>query len=245
MKYFLLLTLNFLLIGSLSAQNGDKTTEKLIQVQLLSSNEAYYLVSQYSYLNDDSSTIENLRYQIQLKYTNDDGKTYSMCKLDSVLVFLKGPLSMSSLNIHFVNKDLGFIYGYSAVYAFYPILFRTNDGGKTWQTIFAGGIGTPFRRSDFFMFNESKGIIVNNWNSEPVFNYMLTLDGGKSWKQHSFNISQNDIRIMNAEGALSEVYSEDGHVTIIFRSPDNGKRGSGKILVIQSKDYGKTFKELK
>jgi hypothetical protein len=227
------------------SQKSQDTTEKLIQIQLLSSNEAYYLVNNYSYLNNDSTSIENLRYNIQLKYSNDDGKTYTICNLDSIFVSLKGPLSNPSLNIHFVNKNLGFIYGYSAVYAFYPILFRTEDGGKTWQTIFAGIIGKPLRRSDFFMFNESKGIIVSNWNSTPVFNYFITEDGGKTWLPRSFKISNTDIRILNAEGFLSEVYSEKGEVTVIFKTPDNGNRGSGKVLVIQSKDFGKTFKELK
>ncbi|MFM1810478.1 MAG: Photosynthesis system assembly factor [Bacteroidota bacterium] len=245
MKYFLLLIFNYLLIGFMSAQNDVKTIEKLLQVQLLSSNEAYYLVNRYSYLNNDSSSIENLRYEIQLKYTNDDGKSYTFCNLDSVLAVLKGPLNTPSINIHFVNKDLGFIYGYSAVYAFYPILFRTDDGGITWQTIYAGEIGTPLRRSDFFMFNEQKGIIVNNWSNEPNFNYMLTDDGGKTWRQCTFKTSRTDIRILNADGFLSAVYSEKGHVTILFTSPDNGKRGSGNILVIQSMDFGKTFKELK
>jgi photosystem II stability/assembly factor-like uncharacterized protein len=149
------------------------------------------------------------------------------------------------LNLHFVNKDLGFIYGFSAVYAFYPLLFRTDDGGKTWQTIYAGGMGTPFRRSDFFMFNTSQGIIVNNWNSQPDFHYMLTQDGGKTWKQCTYKISRNDIRILNADGYLSEVYSEDGRVTVIFNNNDKGNRGSGIVHVIQSTDHGKTFRELK
>jgi photosystem II stability/assembly factor-like uncharacterized protein len=244
MKYFIAIIFSILITECIQAQPKSDTTEQIIQVQVLSSREAYYLVSQNSFVNNDSSSISNLRFKILLKYTNDDGKTFSLCNLDSVLFALKGPLSTPSLNIHFVNKRLGFIYGYSAVYAFYPILFRTDDGGKTWQTIYAGGMGTPFRRSDLFMFNETKGIIVNNWNNEPNFNYMITDDGGKTWKQHSFKIRQNDIRIMNADGALSEVYSEDGYVTIIFTNPDNGNRGSGNVLVIQSKDYGKTFKEL-
>ena len=245
MKYLILLAFNFSIIASLYAQKDIDKTEQLIQIQLLSSKEAYYLVSKNSYLNNDSSLFENLRFQIQLKYTDDDGKTFSLCNLDSVLIKLRGVLNTPSLNIHFVNKNLGFIHGYATVYAFYPILFRTEDGGKTWQTISAGQMGTPFRRSDFFMFNESKGIIVNNWNNEPYFNYMLTEDGGKTWKQHTFKTSRKNIRILNAEGLLSEVYSEDGHVTILFTNPDNGKRGSGIIHIIQSTDFGKTFKELK
>jgi photosystem II stability/assembly factor-like uncharacterized protein len=245
MKYLIVLAFNFLLINSISAQKSGDTIEHMIDIQQLSSNEAYYLVSQNSYLGNDSSSILNLRYQLQLKYSNDDGKTFTLCNLDSVLSILTGELKTASLNIHFVKKNLGFIYGYTAVYAFYPMLFRTEDGGKTWQTIFAGGMGTPLRRSDFFMFNESRGIIVSNWNNEPNFYYKLTDDGGKTWKHHTFKISTKNIRILNAEGLLGEVYSEDGLVTVIFTVPDEGKRGSGKILVIQSTDYGETFKELK
>ncbi|MBL7767108.1 MAG: hypothetical protein JNJ58_13495 [Chitinophagaceae bacterium] len=245
MKYFILFVFSLFMTECIHAQNISEPKEHIIQVQLLSSKEAYYLVSQNAYLNGDSSSVLNLRSQIQLKYTNDDGKTFTLCNLDSVLAALKGPLSSPELHIHFVNKHLGFIYGYSAVYAFYPILFRTDDGGKTWQTIFAGITGNPFRRSDFFMFNESDGIIVSNWDHGNNFNYMLTHDGGKTWKPRTFKISRKDIRILNAEGMLSEVYSEDGHVTVMFTNADGGKRGSGNIHIIQSTDFGRTFRELK
>ncbi len=245
MNYFVTFLFNLVLISCLYAQQQNDVTEQIIQVQLLSRGEAYYLVSQNSYINNDSSSILNQRYEIQLKYTKDDGKTFSLCTLDSVLAKLEGPLSPASLNIQFVNKSLGFIYGYSAIYAFYPVLFRTDDGGKTWQTIYAGGTGTPLRRSDLFMFNETKGIIVNNWNNEPFFHYMLTADGGKTWEQHRYKISRKDIRILNADGMLNEVYSEDGVVTIVFTNPDGGNRGSGVLHVIQSTDHGKTFRELK
>jgi len=244
MKNFLIFIFSVFGLANIFSQASD-TTEKLIQIQLLSSKEAYMLVQKKWYVGNDSSLHSNLRSRIELKYSNDDGLTYKFCNLDSVLSVLNGNLSTDNLNIHFVNKSLGFIYGYSAFYAFYPLLFRTEDAGKTWQTIFAGPIGTPFRRSDFFMFDEKKGIIVNNWNSEPYFKYMLTKDGGKNWKQHSFEISRNDIRILNADSLLNQIYSENGHVTVIFTNPDKGHRGSGKVLVIESTDYGKTFKEFK
>jgi hypothetical protein len=230
--------------ANLFSQASD-TTEKLIHIQLLSSKEAYLLVQKKWYVGNDSLSLSNLRYELKLKYSNNDGKTYKFCNLDSVTSVLNGNLSTDNLNIHFVNKSLGFIYGYSAVYAFYPVLFRTEDAGQSWQTIFAGPVGTPFRRSDFFMFDETKGIIVNNWGSEPYFNYKLTKDGGKTWKQYSFKLSRDDIRILNEDGYQNQIYSEDGKVTVIFTNPDNGYRGSGKVLVIQSTDYGKTFKELK
>lgn len=245
MKNFLILFTTMLTFVNAFSQTSPDTTEKLIHIQLLSSNEAYYLVHKNTNVNNDSSTISNLRSRLVLKFTSDGGKTFVNRNIDSVVSKLTGTLNTPSLNIHFVNKNLGFIYGYSTVYAFYPILFRTEDGGNTWQTIFAGSIGTPFRRSDFFMFNETKGIIVNNWNNEPNFNYMLTNDGGKTWKQHTFKISQKKIRIMNADGMLSEVYSEDGNVTIIFTTADNANRGSAKNLIIHSTNYGKSFRELK
>lgn len=242
MKLILILIFNTLLTECLYAQNRD-TTERLIQIQLLSSKEAYSLVSRAWKINNDSLNFENLRFNFELKYSNDGGKTFTLCNLDSVVSVLTGVLNNPTLNIHFVNKDLGFIYGYSTVYAFYPILFRTDDGGKTWKTIFAG-MGTPFRRSDFFMFNEKKGIIVNNWNNEPNFNYMLTDDGGKTWRQCTFKTSRTDIRMLNVDGLISEVYSENGYVTILLTTPDNGNRGSENILILQSTDFGKTFKEL-
>jgi predicted ribonuclease YlaK len=100
------------------------------------------------------------------------------------------------------------------------------------------------RRADFFMFNESKGILLNNWNSEPYFNYMLTNDGGKTWQQQRFKISRNDIRIMNTDEALNAVYSENGTVTVILKTLDSGYRSTAKVVVLESKDFGNTFKEL-
>lgn len=243
------LVLTFFILVSLAVPALSKpltdTTEKLIQIQLLAPKEAYYLVQRTAQFQNDSLSVSSVRFRTALKYTYDDGVTFSYCNLDSVFSVLQGQLNMPTLNIHFVNKSLGFLYGYSTVYAFYPFLFRTEDGGQTWQTIFAGPAGTLFRRSDFYMFDESRGIIVNNWNSQPVFNYMLTNDGGKTWKPHTFTISRKDIQIGNYNGNLNEVYSEKGQVTIILKSPDTGYRGTEDILVIQSSDFGKTFKELK
>lgn len=245
-KKSIICILSFLLVaGNIQAQITSDTTEKIIDIQTLSSKEAYYLVHRVSDEKKDSVSFINRNVQIELKYTNDDGKTFTLCNLDSVLSVLKGTLNTPTLNIHFVNKNLGFIYGYATVYAFYPILFRTEDGGKTWQTIIAGTTGTPLRRTDFFMFDEKNGIIVNNWGNEPNFNYMLTNDGGKTWKQHVFKISQKNIRILNEDGMLTESYNEDGQVSIIFTTPDSGRRGTSRVLMIQSNDFGKTFKELK
>lgn len=242
--FYSALLLGCMNLSAAVAQNAKDTTEKLIQIQQLSRNEWYALVQQSWYANNDSTTRSNFRYRLALKYTKDDGANATYTRLDSVESILIGELHPSQLNIQFVSRSVGFLYGYAAYYAFYPILFRTENGGASWQKIIAGPAGTPMRRADFFMFNESKGILLNNWNSEPYFNYMLTNDGGKTWQQQRFKISRNDMRIMNTDEALNAVYSENGTVTVILKTLDSGYRSTAKVVVLESKDFGNSFKEL-
>lgn len=88
MKYFVTFLLKFVLISCLQAQKNIDNTEQIIQFQLLSRGEAYNIVSHNSYMNNDNSSIQNLKYQIQLNYTYDEGKTFSLCTPDSVLTEL-------------------------------------------------------------------------------------------------------------------------------------------------------------
>lgn len=67
MNYFVTFLFNLVLISCLYAQQQNDVTEQIIQVQLLSRGEAYYLVSQNSYIKNDSSSILNLRYDLDLE----------------------------------------------------------------------------------------------------------------------------------------------------------------------------------
>jgi hypothetical protein len=241
-KIAILLTLMMLTNGY--AQETQKLSEKIIQTQLLTEKESFYLVENQSNKGGDSSTIKAFELNIELKYTADGGKSFTYCQLDSVKKTLSTGYNISAISISFIDRSVGFIYGYASAYTYYPFLFRTEDGGKTWQTIFANTIDVPLRRGDFYMFNEKKGILILNWNSQPNFNYMITEDRGKSWQQKSYTISRDDIRILNEDSMLTTHYSPSGLVMIRFNNHDPKATNKLKSLIIQSTDFGQTFVEL-
>ena len=241
-KIAILLTLMMLTNGY--AQETQKLSEKIIQTQLLTEKESFYLVENQLQNGNDSSAVKTVELNIELKYTADGGKSFTYCQLDSVKKTLATGYNISAISISFIDRSVGFIYGYASAYAYYPFLFRTEDGGKTWQTIFANTIDCPLRRGDFYMFNEKKGILILNWNSQPNFNYMITEDGGESWQQKSYTISRDDIRILNEDSMLTTHYSPSGLVMIRFNNHDPKATNKLKSLIIQSTDFGQTFVEL-
>ena len=226
-KIAVLLTL--MLLNNGYAQETQKLSEKIIQTQLLTEKESFYLVENQPNKGGDSSSVKAVELNIELKYTADGGKSFTYCQLDSVKKTLATGYNISAISISFIDRSVGFIYGYASAYAYYPFLFRTEDGGKTWQTIFANTIDCPLRRGDFYMFNEKKGILILNWNSQPNFNYM---------------ISRDDIRILNEDSMLKTHYSPSGLVMIRFNNHDPKATNKLKSLIIQSTDFGQTFVEL-
>lgn len=243
MKKRLFFLLTAFMSLNLHAQEVPDTTEKIIQTNLISENASYHLLMKHWYLGNDSSSFSNYRYKFGLKFSDDKEKTFSSRHLDAVnKVLPKGP-DMYDISLLFIDRSVGFIYGYSENEARNPFLFRTEDGGHTWQTVFANTAGTPFRRRDFWMFTELKGIILNNLNSEPNFNYLLTEDGGKTWQQKSFKISRDDIRISN-KGQMLDAFYTSSSITVSLKNPDPLHPNGVRQLMIQSTDFGHSFVEL-
>jgi hypothetical protein len=212
---------------------------KDVEIERVPDGGYYYLINKR-----DTNTGSEWILDYELLFTND-GRTFDSIDLSTVCSFTKKGNPVTEMNILFVNRYLGFLYGNLTGYMFYPFLFRTEDAGKTWQRIKLNTAGTPFRKSDFFMFNETRGIQFNNWNSEPIIKYSLTSDGGKTWKNRTFKISRNDFRLLNAAPYLSEIYSTDGSVTLILTNPDEKTGKISKTAIIHSTDFGETFKEIK
>jgi hypothetical protein len=245
MKSFFLFLIFIISIFSLKAQGVKDSGEKTIQMQLISNNDAYYLVQEREIKSQDENSKPQTSFNFKLKRTIDNGKTFSYCNIDTIKQTLNEGVNHRNIHIRFVDNSLGFIYGCSGNEKNKPFLFRTEDGGVTWSIIFANEISTPLRRNDFYMFSNLKGILITNWNSQPYFNYSITEDGGKTWSKKSFKISQIDFQISNNDELLSAVYTDQAEVTIRLSKPDSGNPSSSEFIIIQSIDYGQTFKELR
>lgn len=147
--------------------------------------------------------------------------------------------------IEFVNRELGFMYGTSLVYAFYPFVYRTADGGHTW-TFFtykelaeAGSImGMPLEH--FHMFDEKHGIIL--WSRDAVSqHYSLTSDGGATWKHHSFLLPS----VGKCVGLDHVSFTGTASVTLVYIVSDCKDSKSSDTKIMKSGNYGRTFSQLK
>lgn len=232
-------------IFTLNAQVIGDSGEKTIQMQLISNNDAYYLVQEREIKSQNENSAPQNSFNFKLKRTVDNGKTFTYCNIDTIKEILYEGVNRRNIHIRFVDNSLGFIYGCSGNEKNKPFLFRTEDGGVTWSIIFTNEISTPLRRNDFYMFSNLKGILITNWNSQPYFNYSITEDGGKTWSKKSFKISQIDFQISNDDELLSAVYTDQAEVTIRLSKPDSRNPAGTDLIIIQSSDYGQTFKELR
>jgi photosystem II stability/assembly factor-like uncharacterized protein len=93
---------------------------------------------------------------MELLQTNDGGKSWT--KFDSIL-----PTNIRGC-LHFMNRQIGFLQGTNRIF------YRTQDGGRTWET-FANAIDSR----QFRFVTPQRGFATN---AEGFFS---TEDGGKTW----------------------------------------------------------------
>ena len=112
---------------------------------------------------------------------------------------LQGHGRIAELNVQFVDRQVGFLYGFELGYGYFPFLFRTADGGRSWTSSAPHkkgdpGWSYPFRRSDFFMFDGSRGIALTGGNDDTGLRYFITTDSGVSWTKKEFKLSRPALR---------------------------------------------------
>lgn len=205
----------------------------LIDQQVLDAGKFVQLVS---YPTGD----ENMRYA--LKFINFFTK-------DTLTNFMKDVQHAHCSppnSIFFINDSVGFFTESGGCYASYNELFRTSDRGLSWQFIESGSRidGNYYSRLNnetFYMFNESEGIIIWHVNEENQLMYSLTNDGGLKWNQHTISMD----KIKGGNEIQSIYYSKNGQVTIIISSAFILESDRENVVILQSKNFGKSFKELR
>ena len=95
------------------------------------------------------------------------------------------------LDIDFVNADQGWAVGEEGA------IFRTTDGGRTWQSLESGFL-TTMLSVDFM--DDSTGVVVG-----ALGQILRTEDGGESWKSQKISADDTlfDIWMMDADTAVA------------------------------------------
>lgn len=154
----------------------------------------------------------NLSTAIILK-TTDGGTNW-----DSV--FLSSNVYFSS--VFFTNDNTGYAVGYGVTLSFggikYGIIFKTTDGGTTWNTQYSGPWNYEYFNSVYFP-EVNKGYVVGSGGT-----ILITTDGGTTWSDTDSNKILNSVFFTDdntgyAVGFDISVGLEEG---IILKTIDGG-----------------------
>lgn len=108
-------------------------------------------------------------------------------------------------SVDFINSKLGFATSFGGI-------FKTIDGGKTWQNVYTPTSGYSFITIEFR--DQYNGFSYQE--SGPL---MRTTDGGASWTVSKSDFASKIYSIAFANATTIFIGGEDGH---IYRSNDNG-----------------------
>jgi hypothetical protein len=230
MKFFYKLTYFLFLLPAYSVAQV-KTGEVHLDHAQVHSNIVIYLVKK------DTLTKGSAGYYIKTTMWHPWENTTEIkyYPLDSLLFYNEetrfgpGVTYPEKINIKFVTVQDGFLFGYGVIYAHYPFLYRTADGGKTWTPI---RLDTgPLSPTKFYMFNDKRGMILADKADENSYYYYTTVDGGINWLKQAITMNSAGSTAMTKPYA---VFRPDGLVTLVFGAD-----------VFQSNDFGNTFRSLK
>lgn len=194
-----------------------------------------------------------------IEYKADKKIDSISAKLDSLIGSTGNP--KENLNFQFLTDKTAFVYGNEQGYGIWPFLYKTTDGGISWQKLLfeKREYGATINKDNFFMFDDKRGILVYNtdgfpWRKKkkrkPQFKYYITTNGGKSWKKKSKTLKHaHGLRIQNIAYEMQCRYTPDGTVEIkLMKAPWEAVSGKRSVddrtrVILTSNDFGKSFDE--
>ena len=212
--------------GSFAAPGLENLPEEYhLEFYQGSSSSVIYLVTR------EESPMNKGGYYIKTVRHNDTGRVVAYYGLNTLLFYDTattfgpgGAMSIGAIHIHFTDELNGFLYGFGMVYTYYPFLYRTSDGGKTWTPLRLD-VGRTLGKHSLHFFDSQRGLLLADG-----YGYYTTTDGGVTWLQRALA----DTGKEGSTFGLTPVYGSNGTVTLV--------NVDGRVF--QSTDYGNNFKRL-
>jgi len=137
-----------------------------------------------------------------LARTSDGGKTWDLN------YFLNFGNNAPCLSLYFIDKNVGWIAGSDDWNRVQPVfLYKTIDGGSTWEEVFFERNGQGAWESVYFI-DENKGWICGS-------GIYQTSNGGKTWKEHDIGIETQFHSICFLESEEGWVVGDSGIILLI------------------------------
>jgi photosystem II stability/assembly factor-like uncharacterized protein len=146
--------------------------------------------------------------------SHDGGNTWSFIDMSAY--------ASSIIDMHFLNKAVGFVTGKSPLPLETGVILHTTDGGRTWTTVFQGTISNEYAwKIQRLTSNLYFAALEDFGNVSPQI--LTSTDGGMSWA-----IQQVAVAPYNIEG-------------IGFLNPQKGWTGGAADFSFESNDGGMTW----
>lgn len=200
--------------------------------------------TEYNYQISDYKTMffNKVGDKKYLIYSDDKGENWNKVEISN---------KYSIVNIHFINKNLGFMLEFEDIAMGDAIgsIMKTTDGGKTWEAVYYGIENKNDKifktSSNIYFLNENIGFLTMPDTNGEYCKLYITTDGGETFNLVNIEFEQNNIydyyNLPKLEGnrLLNLVISQgadgdyNGGNSKVFYSYDEGKSWN---LYINSKD---------
>ncbi|MGF7429685.1 hypothetical protein PQV03_02705 [Thermoanaerobacterium thermosaccharolyticum] len=224
-----------------SLDGGNSWTQINLPIDILSKDvySNVYVENVVPYFLDSDnvwiSWINNNNTALYILKTTDGGKTWSK------LSYKLPQFTQSISKIQFVTPNTGWLLAVSDGVAEQQIkyLFRTNDGGKTWEKINVtssdsySGLPLVGTSTDMIFYGVDNGWVgVSNPISADVILYK-TMDGGNTWSKVSVPTPQGYEKYCIVSASVP-VFKDDknGTLNIDFYRISNGKSENHTVTYV-------------
>lgn len=149
--------------------------------------------------------------------TTDGGKTWTS---------LGSTPSIHWYAIFFLDKNNGWIAGQDSSTPSYGEIYRTSDGGQTWNLSFRDSLKNA--HLDAIDFTDAN----NGWVSGWAGSLLRTTDGGQTWQSYSGNLGLPSTTLANIRF---------WHVEAVDNNPDNVWLSTNVDILVHTTDGGTTW----
>lgn len=203
-------------------KDGGKTWERQVQKNFTTGSGIWKPAIEF--INDQ---VGWLTINSEVSKTMDGGQSWQKANIPQIESKYADP----SYSISFTTPEKGWILrAHCSMPACLLILYKTQDGGKTWQEITRSGTGNPSEAlpgmrppDEIFFLDDQYGWFVGSMGSDYA-----TEDGGKTWKPFQYlggaGPSMHQIHMFTPLQGIADYWM--GGFNAVVRTDDGGKTWS-------------------